>query len=132
VESPNGFLGRNLPAAITIVAMLAIWQTVAWTLLAGTNLLPGPIELVRGIVADWRLYPGNIGATLSVAVRGFLFGNLIAIVLALICVLVPRAEGPILQIAVVAYAVPILAITPILVVLFEGDRARVIVAALAV
>jgi ABC-type nitrate/sulfonate/bicarbonate transport system permease component len=128
----GGFLRRNLPAAITIAAMLAGWQVVAWTMLAGTNLLPGPIEIVRGIVADWRLYPGNIGATLSVAARGFLFGNVIAIVLAFVCILVPRAEGPIMQIAVVAYAVPILAITPILVVLFEGDRARVIVAALAV
>lgn len=124
-------LRRHLPA-ITIVAMLIVWQTLAWTILAGTNLLPGPIEIVRGIVADWRLYPGNVGATLSVAARGFLFGNGIAIALALLCLLVPRAERPILQIAVVAYAVPILAITPILVVLFEGDRARVIVAALAV
>lgn len=128
----GAFVRRNLPATITIVAMLVIWQALAWSVLAGTNLLPGPIEIVRGIVADWRLYPGNIGATLSVAARGFLFGNGIAILLAFICLLVPRAEGPILQIAVVAYAVPILAITPILVVLFEGDRARVIVAALAV
>ncbi|MEP7239624.1 MAG: ABC transporter permease subunit [Devosia sp.] len=125
-------LRRNLPAMITITAMLIGWQLIAWTVLAGTNLLPGPIEIVRGIIADWRLYPGNIGATLSVAARGFLFGNAIAILLALLCILVPRAEGPILQLAVVAYAVPVLAITPILVVLFEGDRARVIVAALTV
>jgi ABC-type nitrate/sulfonate/bicarbonate transport system permease component len=123
---------RNLPAAITICTLLVAWQVTSWTLLAGTQLLPGPVEIVRGIIADWRLYPGNIGATLSVASRGFLFGNAIAILLAFVCILVPRAEGPILQIAVVAYAVPILAITPILVVLFAGDSARVIVAALAV
>lgn len=128
----RGFWQRNLPAAITIGAILVLWQGLAWTLLAHSNLLPGPVEIVRGIIADWRLYPGNIAATMSVAARGFLFGNGIAIVLAFICILAPRLEGPILQLAVVAYAVPILAITPILVVLFEGDRARVIVAALAV
>jgi len=126
------FVRRNLPAAVTIAALLLAWQVIAWTWLAGTHLLPGPVEIVRGIIADWRLYPGNIGATMSVAARGFLFGNAIAVLLAFVCILVPRAEGPILQIAVVAYAVPILAITPILVVLFQGDRARVIVAALAV
>jgi ABC-type nitrate/sulfonate/bicarbonate transport system permease component len=128
----GGFMRRNLPAAITIGALLIAWQVIAWTLLAGTHLLPGPVEIVRGIIADWRLYPGNIAATMSVAARGFLFGNAIAVVLAFLCILVPRLEGPILQLAVVAYAVPILAITPILVVLFPGDHARVIVAALAV
>jgi len=127
-----GYAGRHLPSAITIVTALAAWQLVAWTLLAGTHLLPGPIEIVQGIIADWRLYPRNISATVSVAARGFLFGNAIAIALAFACLLIPRSEGPIMQVAVVAYAVPLLSIAPILVVLFEGDRARVIIAALSV
>jgi ABC-type nitrate/sulfonate/bicarbonate transport system permease component len=123
---------RNLPGLITIVAILAGWQLISWTLLANAHLLPGPIEIVKGIVHDGPLYPRNIAATMSVAVRGFIFGNLVAIGLAFVCILLPRIEGPIMQIAVVAYAVPVLSIAPILVVLFEGDRARVILSALAV
>jgi ABC-type nitrate/sulfonate/bicarbonate transport system permease component len=126
------FVRRHLPAAVTIVTILVAWQLVSWTLLSEAHLLPGPIEVVRGIVRDWHLYPRNIASTMSVAIRGFFFGNLIAIALAFICILIPRSEGPIMQVAVVAYAVPLLAITPILVVLFEGDRARVIVSALSV
>jgi ABC-type nitrate/sulfonate/bicarbonate transport system permease component len=127
-----GYLRRRLPGAITIVALLAGWQLISWTLLAEAHLLPGPIEIVEGIAHDWPFYPRNIAATMSVAARGFLFGNLIAVVLAFVCILLPRTEGPIMQLAVVAYAVPILSIAPILVVLFEGDRARVILSALAV
>jgi ABC-type nitrate/sulfonate/bicarbonate transport system permease component len=127
-----GFARKHLPAAVTIVAVLAAWQAISWTLLAGAHLLPGPIEIVQGIVRDWHLYPRNISATLSVALRGFIFGNAVAIALAFVCILLPRSEEPIMQLAVVAYAVPLLAITPILVVMFEGDRARVIVSALSV
>jgi ABC-type nitrate/sulfonate/bicarbonate transport system permease component len=123
---------RSLVSIVTIVALLAIWEIVARTVLAHAHLLPGPIEIVAGIVRDWRLYPRNIAATLSVAARGFVFGNAIAVALALVTMLVPRAEGPIMQLAVVAYAVPILSIAPILVVLFPGDGARVILTSLAV
>jgi ABC-type nitrate/sulfonate/bicarbonate transport system permease component len=123
---------RDLGSVITIVALLAIWEIVARTLLAHAHLLPGPVEIVEGIVRDHALYPRNIAATLSVAARGFLFGNAIAIALAFVTVLVPRSEGPIMQIAVVAYAVPVLSVAPILVVLFPGDGARVILTSLAV
>jgi ABC-type nitrate/sulfonate/bicarbonate transport system permease component len=129
---PAAVWRRHLPGAITIGALLAAWQIVSWTLLAEAHLLPGPVEIAAGVVRDWHLYPRNIGATVSVAVRGFFFGNLIAIALAFICILIPQSERPIMQVAVVAYAVPLLAIAPILVVLFEGDRARVILSALSV
>ncbi len=131
-EAAGTGLRRRLPAIVAVGAILVAWQIVAWTVLAGAHLLPGPIEIVWGIAADWHLYPRNIAATVSVAARGFLFGNAIAIALAFICIVWPRSEGPIMQVAVVAYAVPLLAITPILVVMFSGDRARVIVSALAV
>lgn len=125
-------LRRHLPSIVTVIVLLVVWEAAAHLFLARANLLPGPIEIVAGIVRDRALYPHNIAATLSVAVRGFIFGNAIAIALALLTVLVPRSEGPIMQLAVVAYAVPILSVAPILVVLFPGDGARVILTALAV
>lgn len=128
----SGFVRRQAPSILIIVGLLALWQVVASTTLANAHILPGPIEIVGGIVRDWRLYPPNIAATASVAIRGFVIGNSLAILLAFICVLIPLAEGPIMQVAVVAYAVPVLAVAPILVVLFDGDRPRVILAALSV
>jgi ABC-type nitrate/sulfonate/bicarbonate transport system permease component len=123
---------RHAASIIAIVALLAIWEILARTLLARAELLPGPIEIIEGVIRDRALYPRNIAATLSVAVQGFIFGNAIAIALAFATVLVPRSEGPIMQLAVVAYAVPVLSVAPILVVLFPGDSARVILTSLAV
>jgi ABC-type nitrate/sulfonate/bicarbonate transport system permease component len=123
---------RRMPPVIAIVGLLVVWQILAVTVFARGHLLPGPVEIVAGIIRDWHLYPRNIAATGSVAIRGFLFGNLIAVALAFACILVPRSEKPIMQIALVAYAVPILAVAPILVVLFQGDPARVILSALSV
>src|SRR5579872_5601374 len=128
----GGFLRRQGPSVLVIVGLLAGWQIVASTALSDAHILPGPIEIADGIVRDWHIYPPNIAATGSVAIRGFLIGNSLAIFLAFTCVLIPIAEGPIMQVAVVAYAVPVLAVAPILVVLFEGDRPRVILAALSV
>jgi ABC-type nitrate/sulfonate/bicarbonate transport system permease component len=130
---PNGEgFRRHVPSIVTIVVLLAVWEAASRLFLARANLLPGPIEILGGIVRDRALYPPNVAATLSVAVRGFIFGNAIAVALALLAVVVPLFEGPIMQLAVVAYAVPILSVAPILVVLFPGDGARVILAALAV
>jgi ABC-type nitrate/sulfonate/bicarbonate transport system permease component len=125
-------LRRHLPSIATVAVLLVVWETAAHLFLARANLLPGPVEILEGIVRDRALYPRNVAATLSVAARGFVFGNAVAIALALLTVLVPRSESPIMQLAVVAYAVPILSVAPILVVLFPGDGARVILTALAV
>jgi ABC-type nitrate/sulfonate/bicarbonate transport system permease component len=127
----GGIVGRWAPSILAMLALLILWQSAS-AMLSGTHLLPGPAEIIAGIVRDWRLYPHNIAATGSVAIRGFIIGNLVAIALAFACVLIPHSEGPIMQVALVAYAVPVLAVAPILVVLFEGDRPRVILSALSV
>lgn len=125
--------GRGRLTSIAgIAAILVFWQVMASTVLAGTHVLPGPLDVVIGIVRDWAFYPRNIAATGSVALRGFLYGNVIAIALAFACILIPRAESAIMQVALIAYAVPILAVAPILVVLMRGDPARVVLSALSV
>src|SRR4026209_1283307 len=108
--SLGDFARRSMPPVIAIVGLLVGGQILAGTGFARGHLLPGPVEIVAGIIRDWHLYPLNIAATGSVAIRGFLFGNLIAVALAFACILVPRSEKPIMQIALVAYAVPILAV----------------------
>jgi ABC-type nitrate/sulfonate/bicarbonate transport system permease component len=57
----------------------------------------------------------------------------LAIVLALLVVLVPLLDKPILQLSVVSYCLPIVAIAPILVVVFgAGEKPKVILAAMSV
>ena len=59
-------------------------------------------------------------------------GNLLAIGLAMLILIGQVFEGPLLQLGVVSYCLPIVAIGPILVLAFRGDTPRVVLAALAV
>lgn len=116
----------------TVLGLLATWQVLAMTAFANAHVLPGPIAVGTGLWEDWAYYPPNIWATLEVALKGYLAGNLVAFGLALTAILVPPSEAPIMRLSLVAYGVPLLAIAPILVVVCPGDSARVILSALSV
>ncbi len=125
-------LPRWAPAAIAVFGFLAFWQVLAMTVFAGAHVLPGPIAIAKGLWIDRGYYASNILPTVIVAAKGYAFGNLIAIILALVGTVYPPTEGPIMRVALVAYGTPLLAIAPILVVVCSGDTARVILAALSV
>ncbi|HEY1721552.1 MAG TPA: ABC transporter permease subunit [Magnetospirillaceae bacterium] len=115
-----------------MIGLLILWQVLAMTVFAGAHVLPGPIAIAKGLWSDRTYYAANILPTVIVAAKGYVFGNLIAIVLALIGTVYPPTEGPIMRVALVAYGTPLLAVAPILVVICSGDAARVILAALSV
>ena len=64
-------------------------------------------------------------------VKGFFWGNLVAIALALLILLVPVIEKPLVQLGVISYCLPIVAIGPILEVCFSGNQPKAILAAMA-
>ena len=55
--------------------------------------------------------------------QGYLWGNLAAIALAVLVLLVPRLEGLANQIAIVTYCIPLVAIGPVIVIV-AGRGAR--------
>ena len=63
---------------------------------------------------------------------GYLWGNLVAVLIGLAFVLVPFLEKALMQIAVATYCLPIIAIGPILQVVLRGDAPKIALAALSV
>ena len=61
-----------------------------------------------------------------------MWGNSIALMLAVLFVLVPVLEAPLLKLALASYCMPIVAIGPILYVVLSGSSPRVAVAAISV
>ncbi|SEE91358.1 ABC transporter permease [Ruania alba] len=114
-----------------IGAVLALWLATAF-LLRDTSLVPYPWELAAQFAADGSLLAANIGPTLSTAVWGFGLGVVVIIPLVVISILAPTWEPVVVRVAVVVHVIPFVAIAPILVVVFQGQTARVVVAALAV
>jgi ABC-type nitrate/sulfonate/bicarbonate transport system permease component len=129
-RSENG--SRRLTGAAGIVALLALWEILTATLASGDIEWPTPWSILRLIGSDgWAFYWPNIATTTGEALKGFLWGNLIAIALALLILLVPLIEKPLVQLGMISYCLPIVAIGPVLAVSFNGDQPKDILAGLA-
>jgi sulfonate transport system permease protein len=109
-----------------------LWQVLGTVLPWARYTLSAPAAIAARAWHDLPIYPSNVGATVWEALRGFLWGNAAAIALALLIVQAPRAEGLLMQVAVVIYATPLLAVAPIIAVVLPADQPKVVLAALAV
>jgi ABC-type nitrate/sulfonate/bicarbonate transport system permease component len=120
---------------IGLAGILVIWTILAFSPLAVGGVIPTPWAVLRQIVNDgWEFHVRNVGVTTLSALQGFLWGNLAAIGLALLVLLVPWLEGAALQIAIISYCIPLTAIGPIVyIVAGPGSRSpSIILAAMSV
>ncbi len=114
-----------------IVMIFALWVVLASTLGIRKG-IPQPWNVVSQFVTDIHLYGPNVSTTLGEAWKGYLIGNIIAIVFGTAFVLVPFLEKALMQIAVASYCLPIVAIGPILQSTLKGDGPKVALVALSV
>jgi ABC-type nitrate/sulfonate/bicarbonate transport system permease component len=117
---------------IGVVGVLVLWQLLATTVLAGSRVVPPPLAVVAQLWQDRDSYPANVSATLRVALIGYVWGNLIAILLGVLCDLVPAVETPVLRLAIACFNIPLVAIAPILIVVLPEDGPKIALAALSV
>jgi ABC-type nitrate/sulfonate/bicarbonate transport system permease component len=114
-----------------VLAVLLLWELLAITITA--HAIPTPLGTIRQLFRDgWAFYGPNIQSTGWEALRGFFWGNLIAIALAVAVILVPPLERIVTQIGIVSYCLPVVAVGPILTVTLNGDAPMVAMAALLV
>lgn len=126
---------RRVPSWVATVfgisLMFAVWILAASTL-GIVDGFPQPWNVVSQFVTDIHLYGPNVSQTLGEAVHGYIIGNIIAIGLAMMFVLVPVLEKLLMQIAVATYCLPIVAVGPILQSTLHGDSPKVALVALSV
>ncbi|MEU8145962.1 ABC transporter permease subunit [Nonomuraea sp. NPDC048901] len=124
---------KRIHGLLGVVALIALWWLLAVTVFADGGAVPTPWAVLAGMGHDgWGFYGPNTTATVSAALQGFLWGNGLAIGVALIVLLVPRLEAVATQLAVISYCIPLLAIGPIVLVVFGGEAAVVFLAAVSV
>jgi ABC-type nitrate/sulfonate/bicarbonate transport system permease component len=130
----GGEAARRLLAGLAGAALLlGLWQVVVSEVFSGHGTIPGPVQIARQFRSDGILfYLANAVPTLRAASLGWLGGNLLAAGLALAVVGLPVLEKPVLQLGAVSYCLPIVAIGPVLIVLFSGTTPQVILAGLSV
>jgi ABC-type nitrate/sulfonate/bicarbonate transport system permease component len=126
--------GRSwLGSVVGLGGLLLLWQLVGATIMKDSHGVPTPTMIVHQMSKDgFQFYWNNASSTVSAAARGWLWGNLLAIGLAFLVFLAPVVERPVLQLGIVSYCLPIVAIGTIFAIVFSGDLPKVILAAMAV
>lgn len=127
-----GHSRRVLTAIIGPVALLVLWEILALTVFAGKHSVPTPVGTVKQMVDDRDLYRENLPTTLREAGLGYLWGNLVALLLAGAVALVPVLEKTLLRVAITSYCLPVIAIAPVLNIVLNGDAPKATLAALSV
>ena len=119
--------------AAGLVAALAGWWMAAQAVHAPETVLPTPGGVLLQLFRDgWSFYAPNLAATVDEAVRGFFWGNAAAVGLAAVALLLPALHRLILQVAVISYCIPIVALGPLLTIVFSDRTPMVALAAISV
>ena len=123
---------RGLGGAAGLIGVLLAWELLAVTVFSSTNVVPTPVEMVRQLWDDRSLYGPNIATTVREAALGYVWGNALAVAVAIVFVQVPLVERALLRLAISSYCMPLVAIGPILLIVFSGDTPKAVLAALSV
>lgn len=103
--------------------IVALWWIGALTVFSGVGAgerqaIPTPPQVLEQWAADgWSFYLNNFSVTLAEGAQGFLWGNALALALAALVLVVPRAEGLVTQLATISYCIPIVAIGPLVLII---------------
>ncbi|MFT4288913.1 ABC transporter permease [Nocardioides sp.] len=116
-------------AIVAIVLFLAVWQILAGVMYADLYTIADPIGILTTAVSDLGFARANIWTTATEAWWGWLLGNAVAIVVAMACVLASWTSAVLVRTSVVLYCLPVVAVGPILAVLFSQYWAVVVVSA---
>lgn len=116
----------SLIGAVVLIGAWWLFSVLAFTPDEGTTYdpVPGPWAVVSQIVEDgftpyWEFFK----VTIEEALLGFAWGNGLALALAATVLLVPRIEPIVVQVAVVTYCLPLVAVGGISIVALGGAEA---------
>jgi ABC-type nitrate/sulfonate/bicarbonate transport system permease component len=125
---------RWLPGALGMIGLVVAWQLICTIFLNDPNAsIPAPSAIISQVQKDGlEFYWNNLTTTASAAFWGWLWGNSLAIIMALVFVQIPLIEKGLLKLAVAIYCLPIIAIGPLLQIRFDGTTPKIILAALSV
>lgn len=122
----------RLKLALPYLLLLLAWEVTGRLGLVAGGALPAPSAILARLWAERALYPQHIQATVIASSLGFVIGNAVAVAAGLLFVLAPITARISRGLNVAIFALPPIAIAPILVLTLDGMAPRVVLAALGV
>ena len=121
---------RRLKTLRNAAIFLAVWELVGDFRLVADGALPSPSAILIALWRDLGDYPPHILATFEGAFAGFVIGNLIAVLAGILFAVSPVAARLGRGLNIALFALPAIAISPILVLTFSGMTPRIVLAAI--
>lgn len=119
-------------ALVTVVLLVVTWEVVGRFELVGSGAFPPLSGILGQLWRDRADYPPHLAATVRSASLGFVIGNVIAVACALAFSRSAVLERLFRGVGVTLFAVPLIAVVPVLLIAFSGSTPRVVLAAMAV
>jgi ABC-type nitrate/sulfonate/bicarbonate transport system permease component len=97
---------------IGTLIIIVVWWIASQTLYQESNAIPSPGEVFSLFLdpQQWQTTWNNASSTITAAVQGYVWGNLAAIALSVLVLLLPFLAEIVNQIAIVTYCIPLVAI----------------------
>jgi ABC-type nitrate/sulfonate/bicarbonate transport system permease component len=132
-DAAPAWVGGLIGTGIIIV----VWWIASQTLYQESQAIPSPGQVFSLLLdpQQWQTTWNNASSTVAAAVKGYAVGNLAAIALSVLVLLLPFLAEIVNQIAIVTYCIPLVAIGPILVIVAgrsSPNGASIALAALSV
>jgi NitT/TauT family transport system permease protein len=122
---------RVLGGAVGLALFVALWEGAVRAFHVPLYVLPAPSDIGQQLVRDWPLLSRHAQPTIVESFGGFLLGNGVAIALAAAFVHWNAVQRSVFPIAIGLRTVPLVAITPLLLVwLGNGYAPKIVIAAL--
>ncbi|MBO0730149.1 MAG: ABC transporter permease subunit [Acidimicrobiaceae bacterium] len=116
-----------------LLGVIVLWQVLGATAFSGSHAVPTPTQVLSQMGKDgWSFYWPNLQTTLAEAAKGWFWGNVLGIAMAMLFLIAPVFERPLIQLGVASYCLPPVAILPIFAIVFSGETPKVLLAAMSV
>jgi NitT/TauT family transport system permease protein len=116
------------PAAVFLAALGLWWAAAAFQWVDGL-ILPSPLAVAALFWTDPGMLAFNAGVTATEAISGLVIGNALGLLLAILFVGSPVSRRSVLPLAMGAQSIPIVAVTPALIIGFgNGMEPKILVA----
>lgn len=117
----------TLTFVLTIVAVLVIWVGLLWALQLSPLIAKGPVDVwnylftVPAAEANRAMLMGNLAVTLGDAAIGFVAGLVVALIAAIAFELNKGIEHALMPVAMLLRSVPLIAMAPVIILIFGRD-----------
>jgi ABC-type nitrate/sulfonate/bicarbonate transport system permease component len=118
VTARRGPVRRAVPALVTALGLLAVWEVATRVLAVPAWMLPGPVRIAQEAVAVAPTLWPDVAATVRLTLLGGAIGVALGLVLAAALHLVEPLRAAVYPLLIVSQNVPSIALAPLLVIWF--------------